>query len=83
MGQTSPSSPLFRLLLGVHQWIHVSSTVTKRRRNSLGLRLNSVKHCSEVFSRLRLLSGVSKRGTHRAELSHAQNFMQDMTHAVF
>ena len=56
---------------GVYQWIHVSptTTVTKRRRNSFGLRLNSVKHCSkvEMVSRLRLLSGVRKRGTHRAD----------------
>jgi len=32
------------LVSGVYQWIHVSSTVTKRRRKSFGLRLNSVKH---------------------------------------
>ena len=55
------------LISGVFRWIPVSSTVTKRRRNSFGLRLNGVKHCSEVVSRLRLLSGVSKRGTHRAD----------------
>jgi len=34
---------------------------------NFGLRLNNIKHCSEVVSRLRLLSGVSKRGTHRAD----------------
>ena len=39
----------------------------KRCRNSFRLWLNSIKHCSEVVSRLRLLSGVSKRGTHHAD----------------
>lgn len=51
------------LVSGVHQWIHVLS----QRKNSLGLRLNSAKYCSEVVTRLRLLSGVSKRGTHLAD----------------
>ena len=55
------------LVSGVYQWIHVSSTITKRRRNSFGLRLNGVKHCSEMVSRFRLLSGVSKSGTQRAD----------------
>ncbi|GBP60878.1 hypothetical protein EVAR_26777_1 [Eumeta japonica] len=35
--------------------------VTKRRRHFFGLCLKIVKHCSEVDSRLRLLSGISKR----------------------
>ena len=35
--------------------------------NSFGLRLNSVKDCSEVVSRLCLLFGVSKCGTLRAD----------------
>ena len=57
------------LVSGVYQWIHVSSTVTKQHRNSFGLHLNSVWHCSEVVSLL-CLSGVSKRGTH-----HANSFL--------
>ena len=36
------------LVSGVYQWIHVSSTVTKRCRNSFGLRLKRVKLCSKV-----------------------------------
>ena len=67
------------LVSDVFQWIHVSLTVTKRGRNSFGLHLNSLKHCSEMVSRLRLLSGVSKRGTHCVY----RFLMQDMTHAVF
>lgn len=52
------------LVSAVYQWSHVSSMVTKRCRNSCGLRLNLFKHCFEVVSRLPLLAGVSKRGTH-------------------
>lgn len=51
----------------VHQWIHILSTVTKLGRNSFGLSLNSVKPCYKMVSRLRLLSGVSKCGTHRGK----------------
>lgn len=54
------------LVSGVHKWIHVSSRVTKRRRNSFGLRLNSLKHCSEVVSRT-CLSWVGKCSTHRGD----------------
>jgi len=54
------------LVSGLYQWIHVSSTVTKRRRNSFGLRLNSVR-------------SEQTRHPSRRQLSHAENFMQDMT----
>lgn len=47
-----------------------------------GLLLNSAKHCSKMKLRLRLLSGVSKRGTIR-QLSHTQTVMQDMTSRTF
>jgi hypothetical protein len=53
--------------LACNDGIHVSSTVTKRRRNFFGLLLNSSKHCFEVVIRFRLLSTVSKRGTHLAD----------------
>jgi hypothetical protein len=41
--------------------------VTKRRRNSFGLRLNSSKHCFQVVIGFRSLSTVSKRGTYLAD----------------
>lgn len=46
-----------------YPWIYVSSTVTHRDNSFFVLRLNSVKLCWEVSSRLRLLFGVNKRGT--------------------
>lgn len=49
---------------GAYQWIHISSTVTTKCMNSLGLRLNNINHCCEAVLRLRFLSIVSKRGTH-------------------
>lgn len=42
------------LISGLYQWIHVSSTITKQSKNSIGLQDNSVKHCCEVVSRRRL-----------------------------
>lgn len=36
----------YSLVSVVYHWIHVSSAVTKRRRNSFELRLNRVKHIS-------------------------------------
>lgn len=59
------SSPLFRLFLDLwcvwmDGWIYLSSTVTKQRRNSYGLCLNSAKLCSAAVSWLCLLSGVNK-----------------------
>lgn len=41
--------------------------VTKLCRNSFGLRLNSVKHYSEVISRLCFMSGVRECGIHHAD----------------
>ena len=55
------------LVSGVLWCIHVSSTVTNRRKNSSLLRLNNAKHSIEVVTRLRLWSIVSKRGTHLAD----------------
>lgn len=47
--------------------------VSKRRMNSRGFCLNSVKHCSEVFSRLLLLSGVSECGIDLASACRIDN----------
>lgn len=64
----------------MYQQVDISSTIMKRRKNSFKLRLNSNKYCCQVVSRLCLLSGLSKRGTR--QLSHAQYFLFDMSHAV-
>lgn len=47
--------------------VHQCSTVSWSLWYSFGLRPNSVKLCSEVISRLRLLSGMYKRDTLRAD----------------
>ena len=54
------------LRLGVKWWIHVSSTVMNRCRNSFGLRWNIFKYCFEIVTRSQL-STVSKRDTHLAD----------------
>lgn len=64
-----------RLFLGL--WC-ILVTLKKQHRNSR-LCLNSVKHCCEVISRLRLLYGVDKRGTH----SINSFLMTNMTHVTF
>lgn len=76
------------LVSEVYQWTHVTLTVTKRHRNSLGLRLNSINF-SKVDSRLCLLSGVSKCDTYRADsflilkilckIGHTRSFEIDVT----
>lgn len=76
-GQSPFSSELVRRVESNASTVHwslvstsvsnVSSTFTKRRRNPFGLRLNSIKHCCEVVSQLRLLSEVSNRGTYRTD----------------
>lgn len=47
------------LISGLYQWFHISSRVTKRRKNSFGLHLNSVKHYSDpdIF----IMSNISCR----------------------
>lgn len=57
----------YSLVSGMHHCIHVSSTIAKRRWNSSRFRFNSAKHVFEVVSRFRLLSGVNKGNTHRAD----------------
>ena len=59
---------------GVYWWLHVWSTVTKRRRNSFGLRLNMSKQCSEVVMRFRFCFTERKRGTHLADSFLMPNF---------
>ena len=51
---------------GVWWWIHVSSFITNRRKNSFGSLLKYAKFCSKVVTRMRLWSIVSNRGTHLA-----------------
>ena len=70
----------------VYQWIHVSSTVTKRRRNSfrqcLTLKQRQTLLCSGLTVAL-VVRSEKTRHPSRRQLSHAQYFVQDMTHALF
>lgn len=88
IGLTSASSEYIRRVKStvspvtwplVYQWTHVLSTVMKWRRKFFGMRLNSIKRYSEVVSRLRLLSRVSKCGTYRAD----RFFMHKKFHAGY
>lgn len=51
----------------MYKWVYISLMICKRYRKPFGLCLRNVSHCYKVGSRLRCLSVVSERSTHRAD----------------
>ena len=67
---------------GMKWWIHVSSMVMNRRKNSALLMWNIAKHSIEIFSRRCFCSIVGKRGTHLVHRFLISKFSVNMRCAV-
>ena len=84
LSQTAVTSDDGRLDSGVQWWIHTSTMVMYRPKNSGLFRLKMLKHSSEASTCCCFWSTVSERGTHfEKTFSHGQMFMQNCENTTF